>query len=537
MRLGAMGARGGFGSAGVLGSVSGTLLSSVVDFWSAGDTSNITTAGSTVSNWIGRRNDRFVQSSGTLQPTSDTTNHLVSFDGSDDILGPGTVSLLSATLLPDGGSGSQNGKGFTCTGITFDDEGYPWVVNIGLVGTGSADVPEAAPGQLIKLSGLTNPSILLKIELSSISATIAGAQGGSVQGLAFDPDDKNLIFGSKNDNSIYVVTKAGALVRQHALGAGVNPNAVGYDQNRGDIVYGRDSSDASPLEVKWINKTTGVVTQTKTVINNPDGLFVRNGEPDILYITYGNNAADGGRLDRYDVTTSANISTLTLTGSAAPEHCYIRENILYLTDDAWYHNVSPSLQNRILTYRLPELYPLGSRICLFGVVRNKTVSATSKNFLSVGSPASSGTRGGVAFGKTSGALRASISKGTVGTQAVTNWTYAGYNTKFVWFLDYNLAAGTVELFVNGTSLGAQAISGPPSALNLYQAAGLGAQYNATPTLYADCEISSFGIATNATQRQIIEGMAAWLDGSQALLPSDHPWKTRAPSVQFQTAVA
>jgi hypothetical protein len=520
----------------LLGGASIITLSSVVDFWSAADDSNITTAGASVSNWIGRRSNRFAQASGSLQPTSNTASDLVSFDGTDDVLGQGAVSLLSATVLPDGGVGSKNGKGFTCTGITRDDDGYWWIVNIGQVGTGVPDIPDAPPGQLIKLSADFS-TILLAITFTDISPTIGGPQIGAVQGLTFDTVDKNLVFGSKNDNSLYVVTKTGTLVRQLPLGAGVNPNGVTYDANRDEYVYGRDSSDVAPLEVNWINKTTGAITRTTTVINNPDGLFSRRNEPDVLYISYGNNVADGGRLDRFDVTTAANISTQTLTGSCAPEHIYIDENIMWLTDDAWFHNVSPSFLNRVLTYQMPELYPLGSRICLFGVARNKTVSATSKVFLSVGAPTSTG-RGGVSFGKTSGALRASISKGTAPTQATTNWTYAGYNTTFIWFLDYNLAAGTVELFVNGTSLGSQAISGPPAALDLYQPAVLGANWsNGTPASFADCEINSYGIATNATQREILEATAAWAVGVQSLLPASNPWKSRAPNVQFLPAAA
>jgi hypothetical protein len=527
-----------FGDSGIpLGSVSGTLLSSVVDFWSAGDTSNITTAGGAISNWIGRRSNRFAQSSGTLQPTSDTTNRLASFDGTDDLLGQGAIAQISATVLPNGGSGSRNDEGFPGLGMTFDDENNLWVVNIGVVGSGIPDVPDAPPGQLIKLSPsfLTTggaPQILQIIELSTISPTIAGAQSAPVQGLTCILPDGHLAFGSKNDNSIYVITKTGALVRQLSLGSGVNPNAVFYDHSRDEIGFGRDSSDASPLAVTWINKTTGAVTQTKTVVNNPDGIVMRQGEPDVLYITYGNNAENGGRLDRFDVVTSTNLSTETLSGSCAIEHPAFWGNILLTTDDAGFHQVAPSLKNRILKYRLPEVYPLGSRICLFGVERNKTVSATSKVFLSVGAPTSTG-RGGVSFGKSSGVLRAQISKGTAGTQAVTNWTYAGYNTTFLWFLDYNLAAGTVELFVNGVSLGAQAISGPPAALNLYQPAVLGANWsNGTPTSYADCEAYAYGIAVNATQREILEATAAWSVGLQALLPASNPWKTRAPNVQF-----
>lgn len=100
------------------------------------------------------------------------------------------------------------------------------------------------------------------------------------------------------------------------------------------------------------------------------------------------------------------------------------------------------------------------------------------------------------------------------------------------------AASKLLIGINGSSLsGSNTSSNSPSVSNPAFAFQLGAAgNNASPLAGYIAEVCIFNSVLSATNRQLTEGYLAWKWGLEANLPSDHPYKTGAPTTGAQRRV-
>jgi hypothetical protein len=253
-----------------------------------------------------------------------------------------TLSLNTATTLPDGASGSDAGKGWTNTGLARASDGTWWVGNHGF-----ATSPEGtlAPSVVHLSSDFT--TILGEVE----AVADLGLAAASIQGVTVLPSG-NIAFIQLGSPSKYVViTPAGALVGS-AINLDNNDNGLAYDTLRDQVITFNTSSGV----VTWRDKTTLAATSRSfTVIGTTlfDQLFY-DAASDRLLATYGNSGTPGFVAVYEPVAggVARLVGTYTLTGADAIEGIVQHNGVWYVCNDSYFHGGSPAL-NRILQYTAP----------------------------------------------------------------------------------------------------------------------------------------------------------------------------------------
>lgn len=433
------------------------------------------------------------------------------------LLEGGSLQLLKLTAdtvvnLPDG-SGTDPGKGITCTGAVNIPGGLRAVMNFGLAVSGSPTTPD--PSIAILSNDFT--TMVSQILFSSIPS---GPSGGA-QGLAYDTRENVLVFWA--NNKFWFVTTAGVLVRTLDFTAFV-VNGLAYDAGS-DMLVAFATGDNSTLQ--WIDKATGAVIADRSFPIYGTGLDHIQIVGNLAYISGGNNGgAQGGAIRIVDITTRQTIGEW-FTDSGAPEGILVNGSEVWLVDDGWHHSTASTNTARKYTLS-PALntYPGGLRKFSLSWVGNfVSAGAGATALFSIGEPTVSGGRGIGVFapGSSTTVLRFYFNNSVADFATSTT-------TEALWFLAVDIDAGNATLWKNGASVGTSTITGL-SAVSLMppMQVMLGATREAAAiTRSSVSSLANLFVGKDPSVRYEVEGRLAWDAGRADLLPATHPFKTFRP---------
>lgn len=249
-----------------------------------------------------------------------------------------TLALGTAVTLPDGASGSQSGKGFTCTGLALDpQDGTWWVGNHG----------KATPASPSYASSIVHLSADFSTFLGEITMASLGLTPGSVQGVAYDTSDNTLwAINKQATTNVINVSKAGALNSSFNLGA--TPNGLGYDATLDQLPILTDTTNVTT----WYTTAGAAQTSPLPIAGIGDQLYVNTASDMLLRSVDATN----GQVYQYSYggglgyTTAPLLRSIyTLTGATSIEGAVRNGNTFYVCDDAYYHGTGVLL-NQIISF-------------------------------------------------------------------------------------------------------------------------------------------------------------------------------------------
>lgn len=470
--------------------------------------------------------------SSAARPT--LASNRTSFDGVDDILAQtfdrGTATYVSAQTLPDGGTGSDTGKGFTCTGL-YRRRAGGWIVgNHGIPQEGG---PTGSPSVCILSDDFT--ALLNQFPMSAYTASLF-----SVQGVAEGPD--NTIYVVHRDggtaNTIYKLQADGTFIAKLTLGYA--PNGLAFDTKRGLLIVGGSSDQV----LRWIDPTTGATVFTRTVSNTPDQLFY-DAELDWVWFSGGANGIPG-KVRGYDIIKARVRGTLVMSNTLAIEGLHRSGTRWTVMHDGYYHNAAPLL-NQSHFYDATSLggVALGGRYLLAMIFSIPAAPSATVTLLGAGNPlAATGNADvgindvGFSISKTSGntnVLRLIGSKGpdSGNRSSVDVTSPVALTTETLAVVDVDHVAQTCTVYINGAVVGtANAMTNlSPTVVpqNILATVG-GAIENGVSARFSRPSLAAVAIVPNGYKwRQQIEGQLCWDTDTQALLPSGHPFQTYSPA--------
>lgn len=268
-------------------------------------------------------------------------------EGSDTPTSDFDIIMSQRATLPDGAYPQNAGKGYPCTGLTYDEalDCY-W----GGHGTASA----SSNTGLVKL-GISRSTLTVTL-LDQFRVGDIGLASGSVQGVTVDSSDDTLWFVLKETGGdpahLVHVEKDWTLIGDTELASGTW-NAIAYDPSRDLLIMMQDNG-----VVNWMNKpaTPGgaISTAGKSFTaagSNNDQLFYDRFKDEVL-VTGGSNGVSG-TIDFYDCTPSTPtlISTATADEALAIEGVVRFRDDIIITSDQWTHDSTTNNTNQIQIYR------------------------------------------------------------------------------------------------------------------------------------------------------------------------------------------
>lgn len=384
------------------------------------------------------------------------------------------AAYLGGQNLPDG-PGGDTGKGFTCTGLERDPtDGTWWVGDDGRHTEASPGVQQTA---LLRLSS-DFTTILTTVDLKTLYPTI-----GTVQGVAYDTSDDTLWIASTDENLIRHITKAGADLGTFAAAA---VNGLAYDSLNDALIW--IASTGAATTATWIRCSDGTTLKTKKVRGLCDQFYFdpADGTEGSLYTSSGvNGNGSYGWVDKIDVASNLWQGSWFLPEALAIEGIYVRNGVLYVMNDGYYHL---GTLNQVLTYSVDALgVGMSTRIVVAGTTRMVASPAATVCLASGNDPLSAWGVG--LFVPTGGTTLRLIVITTAGTQITVNWTVT-VTTRFSYWVDMDLTAKTAALYVNGALVSSQALTGVGASLPKMVWA-FGATFELPPARFANCEHSLF----------------------------------------------
>jgi len=250
-----------------------------------------------------------------------------------------TYATSSVAVFPDGASNATSGKGWTSTGLAYDStDGTWWVGNHG----------KQLPASPTYASSVVHLSADFTTIISEITISSLGETPASVQGVAYDTSDNTLWVVNKDPgvgSEVYHISKAGSLLGTFSVPEGTN--AIAYDSTRDQLIISNDSTNT----ITWRSK--GDLSAASLSLSAPADQLGYDEDTDMILATVGSGS--DGLVRFYDVATADYsgepriAETATLTGADAIEGVVLLNDVLYVTNDAYYHSGSPTL-NRMLVY-------------------------------------------------------------------------------------------------------------------------------------------------------------------------------------------
>ncbi|MCO6381959.1 hypothetical protein [Oceanicola sp. 502str15] len=224
------------------------------------------------------------------------------------------LPALAETPLPDGASGAEASRGFTCTGLTWA-EGDLWVGNYGLASPGA---PGAAPS-LVRLSP----------DLGAVAAQIPIA--ANPQGLAFD--GTWIYYAGSGANA-----GAGSIRRVAPDGSGdshvhslVDANALAHDAGRNG--FWTSQFPGSTITLHSADDWSVITSFDTGVMIDHAALDPATGW---LLISSGNNDIEG-RIGVYNPHTGSLLKQYVVIGGYAIEGLAVQGGEITAAFDGYYH--------------------------------------------------------------------------------------------------------------------------------------------------------------------------------------------------------
>lgn len=231
----------------------------------------------------------------------------------------GNLNASETIPLPDL---YETGKGFTCTGLAFDETENVFLVgDIGILQPNSG----ALQSQIVKLS-----DDLLTVE-GTIPLYTVFANVFDVQGICIDTSDNTIWFCSPSRNYIGHVSKTGANLGTVSV---TSPSGIAYSSSD-DTFWILNYSK----QIVHISKT-GTVLETFSFAYNEalDQCFLDEGHG-YLYITAGTNYTGRNNVYMFDVNTHQQSIACTVD-SYSVEGIVIQSDRMVIVNDGYYHSAA-----------------------------------------------------------------------------------------------------------------------------------------------------------------------------------------------------
>lgn len=251
------------------------------------------------------------------------------------LMGCNEEMLISESVvsLPDV-VGGEEGKGFTSTGLTYDEnEGVFYIGNIG------KSTPET-PGFKSTIVKLSKD---FKTNLGEINIYKTFPEMSDIQGLTLDKSDDTIWFCSFAENMLHHIDKNGEAIESIEFS---KPIGIVYD-SRTDTLWG-----LSQTELINMSKQGEIIKSISVSIEGQDQLWLDE-QNNLMYFTAGNNYKGKNYVYTVNLTTDEVIKLYTLKDSHAVEGIYIQDNYMCIVNDGYYHDAKVKV-NQINIYNLRE---------------------------------------------------------------------------------------------------------------------------------------------------------------------------------------
>lgn len=469
-----------------------------------------------VASWNSRDGlQTLAQATSGNQPSKDADG--VDFDGSNDILFDTSRALthISATDYPDD---------LTCTGLARAPDGTWWVC--------------ASHGTVGAPTSLRRYSADFSTELQNINLEPLYSGVYSIQGLCYDTDDDTLWFADFTNGYVRHIDTDGTPLSGDV--AFTSPAGVAIDYANGHLLI-HQADTVGTVFWKW-NKSAGTLASSGNLsIAYSDQIFFDQKSRCLLVTAgyqYANPSTQPTRLHFVSID-GPNIAdvmgSILLPEAAAVEGIVLHDGVLYVNDDLGFHG-SPGDKNAVHRFEAPKI--VGSVFEFVGVVSWGSITPTDA-VLTIGDPIASDTYGAGVYVPASTEIRfIARNKGrTEFARAQVNFTsLPSFASPRIVFLRHDVAAETVELWVDGTSYAASSVT---YAINNFDGPytdrmrlNLGASYEGSVirNLVMTAKAAGYVLRNpdDADERLEMEGWFAHQFGLTANLPSDHPYKVDPP---------
>lgn len=426
-----------------------------------------------------------------------------------------TLTATAFHQIPDA-SGAAVGKGFTCTGLAPGPDGTWFVGNDGR--TQEGDASPYASG-VVKLSA--DFTTLIQ-EVTTVSVGLSPA--GSVQGVVYLPHLNQVAFAFRGNETIHFLTAdTMTYVGQFPGGTIAGLNGITYDESL-DAMICMTAAGATT----WRSMNDGSIIKSATLDGDSADMLWYDGGNGWLWYTTGGNGVEGRVRIRELENPVKDIAVIRVGGVQAIEGIALRDGKMWIANDQYYHpsgTVGEQL-NRLVEFPLPtpSVWPSGSStVQYFGVIRVPTSPAAAAPLIEIGNSLTDSS-GNTGFWVNS----------TTEIQVGANRTFANFfvpslATEVMFFASIDLPSDTTELWLNGVSVGVQAMSGSGTLIpDESSMADPRLGFNALPRYWRG-EVRAVGAVMGSPEsRQIVEGYMAHDVGRTDLLPADHPYKTSPP---------
>lgn len=245
-------------------------------------------------------------------------NQIFSADGSLPVP-TGNLTASKSVALPDL---YQTGKGFTCTGLAFDEKDDTFLVgDVGILQPNSGTIRS----QIVRLSsGFTTVEETIPLYLTFPNMS-------DIQGVCIDSSDDSIWFCSPSENLIRNISMDG--VSKGSISVS-RPTGIAYSSS--DNSFWILTYDDQILHVS----KTGTVLETYNFAYNEalDQCFLDEGHG-YLYITAGTNYTGRNNVYLFNVNTHQQSIACTVN-SYSVEGIWIGLDRMVIVNDGYYHSAS-----------------------------------------------------------------------------------------------------------------------------------------------------------------------------------------------------
>lgn len=242
--------------------------------------------------------------------------------------------------------------GFTCTGLAYNDLENTWYI-------GDAGTFKVAPlgirivNKMIGNSNGINTKGKIRVVNENFDRIIRTIEFDSfdnnikdVQGVAFDKSSESIWFCSPNENKVWNVDKNGQFITSFSI---TRPSGLNIDY-RDNSIWVLTSEKLSHLD-----RNCNTIKDYNIKIPGQDQIYLDIPNNTIL-ITAGDNYYKRQYLYVFSIAQNRILKKFQLEDSYAVEGIYVKDNVIYILNDGYYHNAKIP-QNLVNVYDHSEIQP------------------------------------------------------------------------------------------------------------------------------------------------------------------------------------
>ena|GEM_PF-4866007 len=259
-------------------------------------------------------------------------------------------TLGSRTTLPDGALGSTDGKGWTCTGL-FYDNGTFWSGN-----DGRRNHNDRTHDPSIIRMDMDGTTILEQIDVHALEQS-AGVSWNikTIQGVIVD-NDGDLWVASSNSHVLFKVTAT--QTEDGTTEYQLDPSKMIQHKGANGVAFNPDTNEmmvysvaSGRVTVFDISDGSATATRSFAIGKGGDQLFYQ-AETGQLFASFGGNGQAGYMRVYYPDTGQRIGQTSRFEEVTAVEGISIVDNQLFIQSDAYFHPEGPVDLNQLIIYDL-----------------------------------------------------------------------------------------------------------------------------------------------------------------------------------------